>query len=92
MTKIYLVGEVASIKNTTFENETITKIQFINENEMNGGLEILEVKISKAEHLPAEIKKGDKVNCPISLTSMGQDGSKKVNTYYRTTDKVQISK
>ena len=84
-TKLFIQGEISSIKTTEFKGENITKLQFLNENEANGGLEVLEVKIDK-EHLNNEIKKGDKVNVPISMTSMNG------KIFYKTNGKIIVSK
>lgn len=84
-TKLFLNGELHSIKTTEFKGEKVSKLQFLNENEENGGLEIIEVKINP-EHNNTEIKKGDKLLVPILMTSM----EKKI--YYRTSGKIQIQK
>lgn len=84
-TKLFINGELHSIKVTEFKGEKVSKLQFLNENEDNGGIEILEVKIVP-EHINTEIKKGDKLLVPISMSAI----EKKI--YYRTNGKIQIQK
>lgn len=83
-TKIYIQGELSSIKTTEYKGEKVSKLQFLNENE-NGGLEIIEIKIDK-DHLINDLKKGDKVMVPVSMSAI----EKKI--YYRTNGKIQVSK
>ena len=83
-TKIFIQGELSSIKTTEYKGEKVSKMQFLNEND-NGGLEIIEIKIDK-DHLANELKKGDKVMVPVSMSVV----EKKI--YYRTNGKIQVSK
>lgn len=84
-TKIIIIGELFSIKTTEFKGEKVSKLQFLNESEENGGVDILEIKINP-EHMNTEIKKGDKLSVPVLMTSM----EKKI--FYRTSGKIQIQK
>lgn len=83
-TKIFIQGELTSIKTTEFKGEKVSKLQFLNEND-NGGLEVIEVKID-IEHLNNELKKGDKVNVPVSMSVMNG------KVYYKTNGKIIVSK
>ncbi|MDP3302292.1 MAG: hypothetical protein Q8S36_10040 [Sulfuricurvum sp.] len=82
--KLFIQGELSSIKTTEFKGEKVSKLQFLNEND-NGGLEVLEVKID-LEYFNNEIKKGDKLTVPISMSQMNG------KIYYKTSGKIVVSK
>lgn len=85
--KLYLVGEVFSIKEKEYQGTKTTTINFVNDAEDD----FIKVKVNEAEHLGSDIVKGSKVNIPFKMTSMlGKDG--RIKTYYGTEGKIQISK
>lgn len=93
MVKIYIQGELLGVKVSEYDGKKTTKLQFLVEDEKTGGSEIIDVKVNDENHLPTEeLKRGMNIKTPIAITSMPQEGSKKINSYYRTTDKIQVSK
>jgi hypothetical protein len=91
MVNIYLQGMLGGVKTTEFEGKKTINLQFLVEDEVKG-LEVISVKVSNEEHLSEGLVKGVNVKCPIMISAMGTEGSKKTNTYYRTAGKIQVSK
>lgn len=92
MVKIFIQGELLGIVTNEYEGKKTTKFQFLVEDEVKGS-DVMNVKLNDENHLPTEeLKKGMTIKVPIAITSMPQEGSKKITSYYRTTDKIQISK
>jgi len=91
MVQILIKGQLGGIKTTEFEGKKTINLQFLVEDEIKG-MDIISVKVSNEEHLTEGLVKRANVLCPINVSSMGQDGSKKTNIYYRTAGKIQVSK
>lgn len=84
-TKLYIQGELFSIKTTEFQGAKVVKLQFLNEDEVKG-TEIIEVKVSLPEHNVEGLIKGTKVMIPIQIAVVEK------TKYYRTDGKIQVSK
>lgn len=88
-TTIILQGELRKLVVSEYEGKKTYNLQFLVEDEVKADSFIM-VKISDDSHMVDGLVKGAIVKCPIKIVSM-VDG-KKVNTYYRTEGKIQISK
>jgi len=74
-TQLLITGQIYAIAKKVFEDKETVYAQFLNKQE-NGGVEILQVKITIADDISI-IKEGIKVKIPVKVSSFN-------NTMYYT--------